>query len=107
MFYALVLPSGALLGLFWTWIGQGAWRWPSLITVCIQKCPKTRFGDPGAFWGLAATQKLQFHYGSIVNSAFQALGGHSKAAFSLRIYSEFCFSSAWLPLKIRIFAAVS
>jgi hypothetical protein len=45
-------------------------------------------------------------FAKAVNSAFQASCWHSKFAFPLRIRSEFCISSLWLALEIRILAAI-
>jgi len=85
--------------------------WPQVLQGPLQNGPfsiaaarKTRCVTLGSF-GFAGTQNSHSRCESIVNSAFQALRCHSKFAFSLRIYSEFCIPSASLELKIRILAA--
>ena len=69
---------------------------------------------------LAACSQCFLHFGhlaSIQNShsrcvfpvffAFQALGGHTKFAFSLRVPRVFCISDTWRAHKIRILVACS
>ena len=76
----------ALLGVSWGSLGfpgapccgfgQGGWEGSFLIAICLQKCPETRFGDPGAFLGfilgvgpLAGTRNSQSRCDSVVFSA--------------------------------------